>query len=126
MAEHLLFLKLCGKKWWHFKNNPQMWATFLLKYCLNKLKTRQNSNKYCPIWSHWLLVNKLIRFALTSAKIGQTFSLIVYPHVLLFISCLSINNRFHFILKNPLPPLWLLLGSPMLMDPRPIQQHYSV
>ena len=30
---------------------------------------------------------------------------------------------FFFKPKPPLPPWWLLLGSPMLMDPHPSQQH---
>ena len=29
----------------------------------------------------------------------------------------------YFFYKNTLPPLWLLQGSPMLMDPHPSQQH---
>ena len=31
--------------------------------------------------------------------------------------------KTHYLYEPPLPPWWLLLGSPMLMDPRRSQQH---
>ena len=37
--------------------------------------------------------------------------------------CKCSNSYFNSFFKAPLPPYWLLLGSPMLMDPHPSQQH---
>ena len=37
--------------------------------------------------------------------------------------CLDCYYLFLLFLLNPPPPYWLLLGSPMLIDPLPSQSH---
>ena len=43
-----------------------------------------------------------------------------------FFDILHCFESLLFLDKAPLPPLWLLPGSPMLMDPHPIQQHVGL